>query len=327
MIWNSVNLDTGGKKIAFMITARDSLFVGAVGEIGIVESLHEFKLDRNIKEFKLSGGEIWTRRAKTPLFERVALQFVDIINSNMLHLEESKKNELINNLIEMALDLSKAEEALADYFDIENEAVAKYEKNNGQNIQSNAFIYKDPTQTLKEIAEKILIRVIIAYRKLPKIVTIITGNKFNPGKDFIKKMSKLLPAEHGYHGTISHYNMWIKELYDIRGEIEHEQWNILPFEVRGNHNIDNQIYRCRIIIKTQDKDNINLLDYLDTTVYNMATFVEEMVALSISTRLQYPSRLITLPESEIPNHNHYRFVLDLVQELKDELTGVKEVNP
>ena len=81
MTWNNFEIDRGGGEISFMITLGDSLFIGTAKEDGgIVECIHELKTDKTTNKFKVKGGEIWRRRSRTPLFERIALQFNDIIN-------------------------------------------------------------------------------------------------------------------------------------------------------------------------------------------------------------------------------------------------------
>lgn len=84
-------IDTDGKPIGFMISSGDYLYIGAKNDEGTIESVHRVKQDKNIKDFKMTGGEIWRRRSKSPLFERVALQFIDIVKSNLLELDEKEE--------------------------------------------------------------------------------------------------------------------------------------------------------------------------------------------------------------------------------------------
>lgn len=318
MAWNSFEIDTGGGKICFMITLRDSLFIGAAKDDGVVESIHELKKDEKTNEFKLKGGEIWRRRSKTPLFERIALQFKDIIS--FLGLDKNSKEKAIAALVEIALDLSKAEEAFLDYVEMENAAVSQYQDPKSITPQKNALVYKNPTLTLKEIAEKILIRIIIAYRKLPEVISIIRGETFKPGKTFVNELANLIPADHPDRKSFEYDNHWIKELYDLRGDIEHERWEILPFDVHQTE--DSASYhaeRCRVVVKSQGEKPINVAAYLDVTLYNMITFIEEMVALAMVEKMPYPTRIVALPETERPKGSHYRYVADLVPEVKEKL--------
>jgi hypothetical protein len=315
--WNSFEVDTGGKEISFMTTVEDALLVGTIGEQGIVENLHELKIDKNSKDFKVAGGEVWSRRAKSPLFERVALQFINIVGSNFLHLDEINKSVLSSKLIGMALDLSKAEESLIEFYEIETKCINDYSSGNRINSQKNALIFKNPTLILKEIAEKIIIRLIIAYRKLPSALSTITRQEFKPGKEFIKKItSTFLPSSD--NKAFEHDSIWIKELYDIRGEIEHESWDILPFEVVQQEEVI-EVNRCRIVLETQEEKPVPLCEYLNTTLFKMATLIEDIIALAISKNLHPPVRLVILPENDSPNRNHYRYVLDLVPEEKEKL--------
>ncbi|MBI1811482.1 MAG: hypothetical protein HY035_11060 [Nitrospirae bacterium] len=319
MAWNSFELDTGGGKTCFMITLGDSLFIGtAKDDNGVVERIHELKRDKKTNEFKLKGGEIWGRRSKTPLFERIALQFKDIVS--LLRLDKPIQEKAIAALIEIALDLSKAEEAFLDYVETEDAAVSQYHDPKGITPQKNALIYKNPTHTLKEIAEKVLIRIIIAYRKFPEVISIIRGETFNIGKTFVNNLAKLLPADHPDSKSFEYDNNWIKELYDIRGYIEHERWEILPFDVlQSEGDASCHVERCRVVIKSQGEKPINLAAYLNVTLYNMITFIEKMVALAIIDKMPYPTRIVTLPETERPKRNHYRYVADLVPEVKEKL--------
>ena len=318
MAWNSFDIDTGGGKIFFMLTLRDSLLIGTGSVAGVVDSIHEMKRDPKTKEFKLKGGEVWRRRSKTPLFERIALQFEDIIG--FLKLDKNNKEIAIAALIEIALDLSKAEEAFLEYVETEDAVVSQYEDPKGIIPQKNALLYKNPTLPLKEIAERVLIRVIIAYRKLPEVISLIRGETFKPGKTFLNDLARLLPADHPGRKSFEYDNNWIKELYDLRGDIEHERWEILPFDVHQMEGATSyHAERCRVVVKSQGEKPITVGAYLNVTLYNMITFIEEMVALAMFDKMPYPTRIVTLPEAERPKRNHYRYVADLVPEMKEKL--------
>lgn len=319
MAWNSFQIDPDAGQTCFMISVRDSLYIGTANDDGgIVEKIHELKQDKVTKEFKLKGGEIWRRRAKTPLFERTALQFKDIIGFLKHNKETNEK--IMSVLIDIALDLSKAEEGYLDYIDMESEAALKYEKNEGVSQQVNAFVYKNPTIAVKEIAERVLIRLIIAYRKLPEAISLIRGNTFKPGKKFIQDLADLLPKDHPDRTSFEYDNNWIKELYDLRGDIEHERWEVIPFEVEQSDQGNScHVKPCRVAVKSQGENPINLVSYLAVTFCNMVTFIEDMVALALADKMSYPVRLVTLPESEQAKHRHFKYVVDLVPEVKMKL--------
>jgi hypothetical protein len=316
--WNSFEIDTGGGKISFMITIRGSLFIGTAKEDdGIIERIHELKKDKATNQFKIKGGEIWRRRARTPLFERVALQFNDIVN--LLNIDKGRQEKVVASLIDIALDLSRAEEKLLDYIESENAAVSHYEEADGIARQKNAMVYKNPTLFLKDTAEEIIIRIVIAYRKLPEVISTVRGKTFRPGKTFISDLAELLPADHPDRKSFDYDNNWIKELYDFRGDIEHERWEILPFDVhQGAEGMRCKVDRCQVLAHSQGKNPISLADYLNVTLYNMVTFVEETVVLAMVDQMRYSARIVSLPETERPKRNYYRFVADLVPEAKDE---------
>lgn len=320
MRWNSFEIDTGGGKICFMVTVGESLFIGSASKDGngVVERIHELKRDKKTSEFKLKGGEIWHRRSKTPLFERIALQFRDI--ANLIMLDKASQERAVTSLIEISLDLSKAEEAFFDYLETENKAVSQYESSQGIALQTSAVVYKNPTLILKDIAEKILIRLIIAYRKLPEVISIVRGETFKPGKTFVNDLANLLPADHPDRKSFQYDNTWIKELYDLRGDIEHNRWEILPFDIhQSGGGATCRVERCRIAVKSQGEKPITLAAYIDVTLHNMVTFIEEMVALAMGDKMRYPARLVMLPETERPKRNHYRYVADLAPEVKEKL--------
>lgn len=320
MPWNAFEIDVDGERICFMTTVRGSLLVGAARDDGVVESIHRFRDDHKTHEFKLQGGEIWRRRSKTPVFERIALQFQDLLS--LLDIPENDEEKVISILIEIAFDLSQAEEAFLDYAEMEDAAVSKCRDPNSKNTQTTAFVYKNPTLALKEIAEKILIRLIIGYRKLPDVVTIIVGREFTLGKNLVKDLASLLPVNHTEHGSLQYDNNWIKELYDLRGDIEHQRWEIFAFEasqVEGDAAC--HVKRCAVVVKSQGETPIDLAAYLEVTIDNMMTFIEEVVALAIAGKMPYPTRLVSLPETERAKRHHYRYVADLPRELTEKPPG------
>jgi hypothetical protein len=319
----SFELDTGGGKICFAITVRDSLFVGAAKDDGVVESIHELKMDEKAKQFKIKGGQIWRRRSRTPLFERVALQFQEILR--FLNLNKDTIQKAVDTLIEIALDLSKAEEALLDYVDTESAAVSRYQGATAINPQKNALVYDDPTLRLKEIAERILIRIIIAYRRLPEVISLIRGAAFTTGKTFIPDLANLLPADHPDRASFEYDNGWIKELYDLRGDIEHESWEVLPFEVNeAGDRASYHVEPCRVVIKSQGEKPIAVAAYLDATLSNMIGFIEDAVALAIVDKMPYPTRIVSVPEAQRPQRRHFKYVADLLPEVKDKLPNMSQ---
>lgn len=324
MTWNSFEIDTGGGKTSFMKAIGGSLYIGtAKEEDGIIERVHELKKDKATNEFKVKGGEIWRRRSRTPLFERIALQFNDIIN--LVKIDKVSQEKVVASLIDIALDLSKAEEAFLDCVDQENAAVSHYDKPDSVIKQKNAMVFKNPTLILKDIAEKVIIRIVIAYRKLPEVVSTIRAETFRPGKTFVSDLANLLPADHPDRKSFDYDNNWIKELYDLRGDIEHERWNILPFDVHHDEQGTRcKVDRCKVSISSQGKNPIILSDYLKVTLYNMITFIEEVIVLTMADKMRYPARIVSLPEAERPKRNHYRFIADLVPEVKNKLLTADE---
>jgi hypothetical protein len=319
----SFELDTGGGKICFMITVRGSLFVGAAKDDGVVESIHELKKDEKAKQFKLKGGQIWRRRSKTPLFERVALQFQDILG--FLDLNKDAKQEAVDTLIEIALDLSKAEEAFLDYVETEIAAVSLYQGATAVIPQKNALVYEDPTLRLTEIAERILIRIIIAYRRLPEVISLIRGATFTAGKAFVADLANLLPVDHPDRESFECDNQWIKELYDLRGDIEHERWEVLPFEVNeAEDRTSYHVERCRVVVKSQGEKPIAVASYLDVTLYNMIGFIEDAVALASMDKMPYPTRIVSVPDAQRPQRRHFKYVVGLLPEVKEELPNMTQ---
>ena len=323
----SIELDTGGNKICCIEATKEGLFLGVEGEGGTIKSVHTLKEDKTSTGYSLSGGEIWSRRAESPLFERVALQFSAILNSGMTHVKKDNIEKIVDELIAIAFDLSKAEEDLIEYTKIEYENVLRYENKEGVKNQRSGIVFKDPTLILKELGEKILITLIIASRKLPTVISLITDKEFKPGKTFIGKLADELPLGHQDRAALEKDQEWMGELYFFRGEIEHKKWNILPFEInKGTDGSGYSVKKCRIIARTQGEQPIPLGNYLLVAFKNMFGFIEDAISLVLSDRIRYPGILVSLPESERPKFKHYRFVLDVAQEIKDKLPTAKSAS-
>jgi len=314
----SFEIVADGRRICFLSKWGRDLFIGAAGEDGIVQSLHNLTNVGVTNELSLCGGEVWKRRGKTPLFERLALQFAEILNSGFVSLGQEGIDKVNSTLIEIAFDLSKAEEALINYHEIEKDAVLKCHEAGGINRQPSGISYQDPTLKLKGIAERILIRLVIALRKLPSVLTVLTGEQFPDGEKFMHKLSDSLPVDDPDRTVLAGDKKWIGELFFIRGTIEHDRWTVLPFQVFPSPGSSSgyEVQVCRVQVRSQGEAPVELASYLDVTFYNTFTFVEEAVALPLGDKINYPAALVSLAESERPKYRHFRYVLDVVPEIK-----------
>ncbi|MBU0516441.1 MAG: hypothetical protein KJ621_16920 [Proteobacteria bacterium] len=316
-------VETDGLKISFMSPSKRGLLVGMANDKGIVVALNELTAHTNGDDLDFSGGEVWRRKATTPLFERIAFQFIEIVESVLNYIPRKTIDLFKAELLEIAFDFSKAEEAILEYIQVESEAISRCQSEQGVIVQPRGIRYENPTMKLKAIAEKILMQLVIGMRKLPVALSLITGTKFSTGEQFIAQLKEFLPAEHPDRASIDSDQEWIKELYDIRGTIEHGYFDVDPFEVVSSSDTryEYEIKTCRIALNESKEKNANLGKYLEVTLHNCFTFCEESLALVLESMLKYPVVMATLPEELRSQRKHYRFVLDLVPEVKKQITG------
>jgi|GEM_PF-4764254 hypothetical protein len=313
----SFKIQGGDKVRCFLESPSGKLMIAAVGDNGIVHSLHEFKTtNQENGNLNVMGGEIWSRRGQTPLFERLAIQWDEIIKNGKYPFPKKKKIEIRRSLVGIAMDMSEVEEIIIDYLEKLQEATVACRNLGGVDKQKSGTAYKDPTVILRRKAEDVLIKLVIILRKLPGIVTDLTERKIHGDDRFVSELQELLPEGHPDREHIENDRGWLGELFFLRGQIEHQKWEVDPFEIIPHPGYPSGCdgKDCHISVESQERSPIPLCGYLEVTFSNVFGLIEDAILLSVVSSIEEPMTIARIPDTEAHKNGYARYKLTLTPE-------------
>jgi hypothetical protein len=307
MIMGQFKLADNGVIVEMLNMEEKHLLVCVANEKdGVIKRLH--KMDcKNLENgsMDIKGRPYYSRTADSALFERIVFQWEDPLGAVLGQRRENVRAKLID----LCIKLSKAEEEVLQYFDLMSKAANNNAAQGGVQRQKSGITYTDPTMELKKIAEGVIIGLVIALRKLPLIVELISGKKFpKKGEKFLPALIDLLPEGHPDRTNLAKDRQWLKSLWDIRGKIEHATWEVKDFSVIPSVATESGFVSsdCEIEIEGEKESPIFLSNYLEVTFQNVAGFVEDAVLLAV--RYSLPNYLTMGKYSEETKNHHRYFV-------------------
>jgi hypothetical protein len=269
-------------------------------------------MNKKVPEFKIT--KILDHGTSNPIVNRMSLQFFDILGRNLIDLSEQRIEEVKKYLFECMKDLIKAEESKNAYMTVENQAIQRVMSKEGVQFQPHAFSYEDPTENLKKHFEDFLIRCVICIRKVVKIAEVVFLKSFDGPKDLKRHLSTLFPDSSSEIKMIEEDSVWIKELYDLRGKVEHDELVIAPFDIAISNDGKPLIKIPRLL-----PSGAPIREYLKITLENCFTFVEDMTAMLLNTCCSKEVQIVLAPDNLRPNYRGFKYVLDLKGEYKEKL--------
>ncbi|MBI1928986.1 hypothetical protein HYR99_32665 [Candidatus Poribacteria bacterium] len=282
-------------------------------EIAMVDERLEFKCTTMLNQ----GTD-------NPIVNRIGLQFFDILNS--VDLSKPKKDEIEVYLFECMKDLIRAEELKKAYAELEEQAIQKIVSKEGVQFQHLGFSYDDPTEALKRYFDDFLIRCVIAIRKIIKIAEIISNKKLEGPGQLKQYLNTLFADSTPEMKMIKDDSKWVMELFDLRRQVEHEVLIINPFDLTISPNGRGSISLPRVISSSGFPSGGALIgEYLEVTLENCFTFCEDMMAILLNTCMIKGVQIVQIPEELRPQHQGFKYVLDLDDEYKRALLrSIKE---
>ena len=249
------------------------------------------------------------------LVNRMNLQFLDIIGTNLIRLPPDKIEKFELLLFECMKDLIMAEESKKQYLEKENDAIRTVVQPDGVTFQRHGYSFDDPTFELKKHFETFLIRCVIAIRKTVKLAEEILGVEFEGPRQLKNYLLNNLPPDSPYIKMIQEDSVWIKQLYDLRGKAEHDSLFIEDFDVLVKENQKLQIKLPYLPMVNK----ATLREYMDVTFENTFTYCEDIVAMLLNMKCDEKIQIVLLPENLRPKHRNFRYVVDLKPEYKKRL--------
>lgn len=240
-----------------------------------------------------------------PAVGRIYFQFIEMLDTNTIELKNESLENFDNLLFNLMNDFLKLEEYVENYLRIENKAVLEIKKGKVK-IEGNSNRYDNPTPKLKENFEHFLIRSAMILRKLIQIASIIFEIKFKSGK----KLNSYIKKEFGEDNSLVKYvisnSKWIKELYDDRGKVEHEELDMTDFDV--------EVYKdgsFNPILPVFISKNIPIRIYLTKKFTLLFNYIETMLAFLINQKVKFPLKIVYIKKEERKKYNNFKYKLDI----------------
>ena len=240
------------------------------------------------------------------IVNRLMAQFAEILDTNIIHISKEKREEIKKVLFDCGTDLLKVEKHLKQYSKVINKAIYKIKSGIGFKIQDIAIQYDYPSIELEGLFEEFLIRCVITIRRVRKIAEIILDENLKDHKTFNKRLDELFADDNDYIKMLTEDRVWIKELIDIRGMAEHEELEITNFSVTVGGDEKLNIY-----VPTLKEKKCVVVKYMEVTLYNVFSYCEDFTAMLLSRYCNEMCRIVQLPENLWPQHNGFKYILDL----------------
>jgi hypothetical protein len=247
-----------------------------------------------------------------PIVNRIYFQFRKILDTNTIELKNESLKDFNNLLFNLMKDFLKVEEYIENYLRIENEAVLKIKKGKVK-IEGNSIKYDNPTPKLKENFEHFLIRSVMVLRKLIKMANIIFETEFKGGKDLNNYIKKKFGEDDNLVKYVNSNSKWIKELYDDRGKVEHEELDMSDFDIEVCKNGS-----FNPILPVFISKNIAIHIYLTNKFTLLFNYIETMIAFLLNQKVKFPLRIVSIKKEERKKYNNFKYKLNI------DMTKIKE---
>lgn len=228
-----------------------------------------------------------------------------MLNTNTIELKNGSLENFDNLHFNLMNDFLKLEEYVENYLRIENKAVLEIKKGKVK-IEGNTIKYDNPTPKLKENFEHFLIRSVMILRKLIKIASIIFETEFTGGKELNSYIKKEFSEDDNLVKYVNSNSQWIKELYDDRGKVEHEELDITDLDIKvyedGSFNPILPIFISK---------NIPISIYLTKKYTLLFNYTETMIAFLLNQKVKFPLRIVYIKEEERKKYNNFKYMLNI----------------
>lgn len=241
-----------------------------------------------------------------PIVNRMALQFMELIDSNFFDLSKQRADEVKGALMGCIEELLHMYDALAAFVALEDEHVERVRSGDGYQVQQHGVSFDDPTARLEKLFEDFLIRGVVALRKLRKIAHLLTGEEMKKGNALRNYLLREVGNDPDDRKWIEEDDRWVKDLIDLRGEVEHGDFKIGAFGVQvanGGEPV--------VTLTTHPGKKAPLREFMRVSLYNVFTHCEDTVALLLRLRLRNKPmiELVQVPEDQQPQYRGFRYIL------------------
>lgn len=253
-------------------------------------------------QFKLT--KILDQGTNNPIVNRINLQFSEMISCGFFWREEEKQKEFRGLLFKLMEELLKVEQTVNDYIKMEEDSINKINSPEGIKYQKNGFSYDDPTLKLREIFEEFLIKSVVSIRKFTKVCSYILNKDFVSHKALYKYLVANLKPESSFYKWIANSSESVKEIYNLRGLVEHEELKIDKFDVAIEEN------KIKINLPKISDTELTLREYMQGELKFLFNYFEHMIAKLLSIIYSGFGKIVALNDEEMSKNRNFKYIID-----------------
>lgn len=235
-----------------------------------------------------------------PIVNRFTLQFIDIVETGLVFgNDNNSKDRFVNSLFPLMEELLKVSESMKKYISILQDTDDFLERNEKEMLRTNDVRFDDPTYELQNQFETVLIRAILAIRKFVKVLSIVEMSDFHSHKDMNRHLIRRFENIVSIRTYIENVGLFIKEVYDIRGKVEHDGLQITRYNVSI---VNNELIATHPMLSEL---NTSACLYIQRVYLVLFKYFEFVIAVSLKGRLSL-GNLVML--EKLDKHG-YRWVI------------------
>ena len=146
----------------------------------------------------------------------------------------------------------------------------------------------------------------MVLRKLIKMANIIFETEFKGGKELNSYIKDKFGEDNNLVKYVNSNSKWIKELYDDRGKVEHEELDMTDFDFEvckdGSFNP---------ILPVFISKNIPIRIYLTNKFTLLFNYIETMIAFLLNQKVKFPLKIVYIKKQERKKYNNFKYKLDI----------------
>ena len=213
----------------------------------------------------------------TPFPSIFVTQFTDIFHGNKIDLDGKKILLIQECLFEISHMMADLEKIYFEYISLIN--MFENDKGIGKVVRYEAggYRFKSPDKRFRKLFKDYMLQIVSVYRESTKLLESYTGNKYDCNNKVIKKvMDEKLVGSVAYDRLLKRLG-FIKEIYDLRGILEHSEPQISKFRIST---VSNSLTFDYPKVKVKSKEYL-LHDYMKQNLTEMILFVQDFAAAVI----------------------------------------------
>jgi hypothetical protein len=236
-----------------------------------------------------------------PVVSRLQMQMFPLVDA--LGLAKPERDAILEHAFVGSQWFVRAEQNKDEYLRLSGKFIARAAQGHGVLVQGAALVVLEPLN-LGDHYQLFLIDLTIGLRLFFKASGMVLVGQPTGWHELKTAIEERFPRDHPLRILIDRHERWSKTLYDDRGDVEHDPYIFPGFRV-GTDKHGNPL-----LFRPMGVDDRPLETTMETYFQDGFTFAEELLVLSIQSRLSAGRLLVEIPELERDSAAPVRFKIN-----------------